>query len=188
MAKKELSIYEKPIEDLTAEEYQQIRREASMRSQAAYRAKRGLPPPVPTGIDCSKDPVLTEQRFKEDSQIENIVKRFEKTGEIPVLANAIKQYGDFTKRLELQSALDTVIRAEEVFNAIPAKIRARFENNPLKFCEFVENPANEAALIEMGLLEPKPRNRPPGPPVASQGTLNTNVGGTPGAPDAAAKP
>ncbi|RYF32309.1 MAG: hypothetical protein EOO38_31115, partial [Cytophagaceae bacterium] len=55
------------------------------------------------------------------------------------------------------------------FDALPAKIRDRFNNDPSRFLAFCENPENEAELVQLGLRDAKPEEPPaPAPAVPSK--------------------
>lgn len=45
------------------------------------------------------------------------------------------KFGDFLGVSDYQTALNQVIEAEEAFDALPAKVRARFDNQPVDFLE-----------------------------------------------------
>lgn len=100
---------------------------------------------------------LTKQAHKAECDINNIMKRFEKTGMLEH-ANTFKgQYGDFTDVPQsYQDALEQVREAEGMFMTLPAKARKRFENNPGAFLGFVQDPTNREEMIELGLLKPDP--------------------------------
>ena len=39
---------------------------------------------------------------------------------------------------------------------LPAEIRATFDNNPATFLDYAQDPENNQALMDMGLIEPDP--------------------------------
>jgi len=106
------------------------------------------------GLSCN-DPSLTQQQFKEDSDINTIVNRFMKSGVLPTPAN-MPQYVDFEGVFDFQSAMNAVRSADENFMRMDAKIRARFNNSPQEFLEFFGNPDNLDEAIRLGLAIPKP--------------------------------
>lgn len=95
----------------------------------------------------------TEQAHKDETDINRIMKKYEKTG----LLNHVNQYkgdyGDFTRAPEYQEALNSVMEANEMFMTLPAAIRKQFGNDPASFVEYVGNPENAESLITMGLAE-----------------------------------
>lgn len=97
----------------------------------------------------------THQNFRDECDINSIVKRYGITGQVPQ-GLKLPVYGDFTGVLDYQSALNAVMQAESVFNAVPADIRARFNNDPQKFVEFCSDNKNLDELRKLGLAPPAP--------------------------------
>ena len=106
----------------------------------------------------------TQQQFKDETNINNIMARYEKTGLIEHLNNRAPNYGDFTEVDDYQSAVNKIMLADEYFAELPAKIRAQFNNNPAEFLEFTDNPENMAAMVEMGLANAPESSREPSDP------------------------
>ncbi len=105
-----------------------------------------------TGLSCS-EPTLAQQSFKEDSDINVILERFNITGELPP-ASREPQYGDFLDSpVDYKSAMDVVMSAQSAFNALPARLRARFDNDAAKFVDFVGDDKNRNEAYELGLLD-----------------------------------
>lgn len=96
-------------------------------------------------------PSLTKQCFRDESDINNILKRFERTGVLPEMIRQNPQYGDFTDVPSYQESLDIVMKAEEQFLSLDAKLRREFDNDPVKFLEFVNDPSNAKRMVELGL-------------------------------------
>jgi len=105
------------------------------------------------GLKCD-DPSLTQQQFKEDSDINTIVDRFMKSGVLPNPVN-MPQYVDYEGIFDFQSAMNVVRQADESFMRLDAKIRARFNNSPQEFLEFFGNPDNVDEAIRLGLAIPQ---------------------------------
>lgn len=97
----------------------------------------------------------THQSFKAECDINNIMLKYKTQGTLPNLGASIPRYGDFTQVQDYQTALNSVIAAQDAFSALPAKIRSRFANDPGLFLAFVEDPSNRDELIRMGLATPK---------------------------------
>lgn len=107
----------------------------------------------------------TVQSEKDNCDINKIMSRYNKTGRLPELIKQNPIWGDFSRSRELQDAFVIVEKAQLQFNALDADVRNEFENDPVKFLEFVENPANEKRLVEMGLAKEKPKPNEPVAPV-----------------------
>lgn len=103
-----------------------------------------------TALKC-EEKSLTQQNFKDECDINNIVDRWLRTGETPV-SDSSPQYGDFTGITDYHSAMNKVIDARKRFNDLPADIRKRFNYDPGELLDFVNNPDNEKESVELGLL------------------------------------
>lgn len=106
-----------------------------------------------TGLECP-EPTMAQQNFKDECDINYILERFGVTGELPSGVRQ-PQYGDFTGVTDYQSALNAVIAADEAFMAMPAAVRARFDNDPAKFVDFVADDANYEEAAKLGLVKPQ---------------------------------
>uniref|UniRef100_UPI0040471F15 hypothetical protein n=1 Tax=Yoonia sp. TaxID=2212373 RepID=UPI0040471F15 len=98
-----------------------------------------------------EDPSRTKQSFKEECDINTILKRFNVTGQLPV-GPLQPQYGDFSGVFDYQTALNAVIAAQESFNALPAMLRNRFANDPAAFVDFCSDESNREEMIRLGLV------------------------------------
>jgi len=103
----------------------------------------------------------TKQSFKEECNINNIMKRYEKTGVVNHLAETQGNYGSYIDAPSYHAAMSQICRANEMFGLLPSKVRYRFDNDPARFLAFVHDPENAAELVEMGLAtaqrsEPEP--------------------------------
>jgi len=106
-----------------------------------------------SGLKCL-DASLTQQQFKEESDINTIVDRFMKSGVLPTPTN-MPQYVDYEGVFDFQSAMNAVRAADENFMRMDAKIRARFNNSPQEFLEFFANSENTEEAIRLGLAIPQ---------------------------------
>lgn len=96
------------------------------------------------------DESLTDQSQADDCDVNRIVDRFHKTGVLPGV-DVQRMYGDFSSVFDFQQALDTVHHAQAQFDALDAKVRKRFDNDPAKFLEFVSHPKNAQEMVDLGL-------------------------------------
>lgn len=106
-----------------------------------------------SGLHC-EDATLTQQHFKDECDINNILRQFNITGLLPETPLS-PRYGDFTGITDYQSALNQVIAAEHEFMRLPAELRARFDNDPAQLIEFIENSDNKNEAIKLGLVKPE---------------------------------
>jgi len=96
----------------------------------------------------------TKQSFKDECDINVILKQYEKTGQLPASYNpTAPQYADVTG-VDFQAAQNLIAEASTMFQRLPAKVRDRFENSPAKFLQFTSNEKNLPEMEEMGLLRP----------------------------------
>lgn len=101
-----------------------------------------------------EEPTLTQQQFKDETDINNILRQFNVTGLLPE-SPLSPRYGDFTGIVDYQSALNAVIAAEDGFMTLPADIRASFGNDPEQLINFLDDPANKDQAIKLGLIDGK---------------------------------
>lgn len=106
-----------------------------------------------SGLACT-DPSRTKQSFKDECDINTILKRFNITGELPNNVRA-PQYGDFEGVFDYQSAMNAVIEASAAFMEMPAHVRKRFGNDPAAFVDFCSDESNRAEAEKLGLVVPK---------------------------------
>jgi phage internal scaffolding protein len=104
-----------------------------------------------SGLAC-EEPSLAQQHFKEECDINTILQKFNITGLLPE-APLSPRYGDFTGIGDYHTALNRVLAAQDEFEALPAQIRARFNNDPAQLIEFLENEKNRPEAEELGLVE-----------------------------------
>lgn len=131
-----------------------------------------------TGLVCL-DPSRAKQEFKEETDINTIVERFGLTGELPDPGSVKAPLeGDFHEVYDFQSAMNVVRAAEEAFEAMPAEVRAEFNNDPARFMDFFHNPENRARAEKLGLVVPRETPAPP-EPVAVR-VVTDDPGGQPG--------
>lgn len=103
----------------------------------------------------SKMPSMARQEFRDQCDINNILKQFKKTGIISHI-NAQREQGsyeDLPDPMEYQDALNAVLEAQEAFSTLPSKVRTRFDNDPAKFLEFMSDPRNQEEAYDLGLAE-----------------------------------
>jgi len=96
-------------------------------------------------------PSLAKQSFRDECDINNILRKFNVTGQLPV-GSVQPQYGDFSGITDYQSALNAVMAAQDSFLQLPAKVRAKFDNDPALFLEFASDEANKDEMKALGLL------------------------------------
>jgi len=104
-----------------------------------------------SGLAC-EEPSLAQQHFKEECDINTILQKFNITGLLPQ-STLSPRYGDFSGIGDYHTALNRVIAAQDEFEALPAQIRARFNNDPSELIEFLQDESNRPEAEELGLVE-----------------------------------
>jgi phage internal scaffolding protein len=94
---------------------------------------------------------LTQQHFKKECDIKEIIKRHDRAGIIEHVNRGVAQYGDYSEVHEYREALDLINNATNSFMGLPADIRKIFDNDPGEFFEFATNPDNASRMVELGL-------------------------------------
>lgn len=120
-------------------------------------------------------PTRTQQQYKDQVNVNNIISKFKKTGSITHVRNAQEGvYMDLTELPSLQEAHEVVIAASKAFEAVPSKIRQRFGHDPQQMLDFLKDKNNDEEAIKLGL---KVRQAPPTPdPVLTElQSLNKNI-------------
>ena len=97
---------------------------------------------------------MTQEQFAEECQINNIIRRHDRSGVIEHIARGNAIYGDFSNVTDFSDALDQINQAKEEFLNIPSEIREKFQNDAGQFFKFASNPDNIEELRELGLASP----------------------------------
>lgn len=99
----------------------------------------------------------THQEFKAECDINNVMKKFERTG---IIEHRNNFEGDYRNFLDIPSdyheAMGAVLEAQDMFMSLPSKIRKRFHNDPAAFVEFATDPGNGKELVALGLATKRP--------------------------------
>lgn len=108
----------------------------------------------PTDI-IFNDPSLAQQNFAGECDINNILDNWERNNVLTHLNQMEGQYADLPETSDYQTAMNTVISAQNMFAELPSKIRDRFANDPEKFMQFMHDPKNFDEAVSLGLLTPR---------------------------------
>lgn len=143
-----------------------------------YRTR--LSPKIAGSIVFDPKKKRTKDSFKDECDINKIMKKYLRYGQLPALVQREPQYGDFSEVPDYQEALEIVHRAEVAFSALPAAVRRECENDPAVFLERVQDPEwarkHELALPKEvtppGQPSPAPASKegaePPNPPAGGK--------------------
>lgn len=91
-----------------------------------------------------------KQTFKDSCDINKMLKKAQQTGSIAHLNKyPEKIYGEFDGEFTLLEATQKIAKVGEIFAEMPSEIRREFNNNPLEFVAFANDPANVGRLAEL---------------------------------------
>lgn len=93
---------------------------------------------------------MTDQSFKKETDINRIIRKG-----VVDLGVSDMVFADTTQFADFQEQRDAIAFVHEQFDRLPSELRRRFENDPANLIDFMADPDNEAASIELG-LRPKP--------------------------------
>lgn len=125
-------------------------------------------------LHCNDEP-RTKQSFKDQCDINKIVARFTKDNGVDLsYAKGFPpngNYGDFSDIGDLRTMYERIAIAEESFLQLPAKIRKKFNNQPINFMEFASNEENLEEMYELGLATRPVNTDPVTPTVDNTSTV-----------------
>lgn len=110
-------------------------------------------------LDFSNCPSMAEQHTAHLSDINYLIARY-KPDELAAYITARNQYRqeilghDFSEEPNLQEAKNVVVQLKKDFEALPEEIKTQFRSH-VEFLKFIDNPANQAKMIKLGLLTQK---------------------------------
>lgn len=121
-------------------------------------------------LDFSKSVSLTKQSMADDCDINKIMDRYASGAMVDHVNQYQGNYGDFTGAPDYHESMNKIIAAQDAFESLPAKVRAKFANDPGQFVNFVSNEENIDEMIELGLMEaPEAPQEPSEPPATKKG-------------------
>lgn len=97
----------------------------------------------------------TKQAPANEVDINKIMDKYLKTGQLP--EPRTPTFGDATEIPDYETAMNIVNAGREAFEALPAKIRERFGNDPRLFVDFVQDENNYDEAVKLGLVAEKPK-------------------------------
>lgn len=97
-------------------------------------------------------PSRTKQSFRDECDINNIMRKWQKTGLVTHVSKYQGDYSDLTNVQSYHESCNQVLAAQEAFASLPSSLRSRFQNDPGQFLEFVGNDANRDEAIKLGLI------------------------------------
>lgn len=104
---------------------------------------------------------MARESLKNETDINTIVARYNKTGTWSHLSNRAPVYADIGDFGDYRDAIHLVREAEEKFMSLPADVRKEFGNDPAQLLDFIKNPANYEKAVKLKLIPQKPQPKPP---------------------------
>ena len=112
----------------------------------------------------------TQQQFKDDADVNAIMKRWRSTGSVEHVMATQPTFGDFTDAVDFHRGVNRVLEAQEQFEQLPSEVRRAVDNDPGKLLELVADPERRDLVEELGLGAlaehlhgPKPEPAEPAP-------------------------
>ena len=121
-------------------------------------------------------PTRTQQQFKDQCDVNQIMAKYKKTGSITHIRNAENGvYMDLAEIPDLLTAKIQLQQAELAFSQMPAKLRHQFQNDPIQLVSYLQDPKNHEEAIHLGLMvkrdepnsKPNDATTPPAPEASS---------------------
>ena len=90
----------------------------------------------------------TKQSFKDETDVNNIIKKHTRMGTLSHLEQWGGNYGDFSD-FDFQDAQNQIANANSMFEKLPSGIRNEFQNSPERFFNYVNDPDNKDNLAQL---------------------------------------
>ena len=116
-------------------------------------------------IYTEKRKSMTQQHHVKNTNINQIMKRFERTGVLPV-RTAQPLSGPIPDVESFHEAMNIVVKGRQMFEGLPSNIREHFGNSPEAFLAAFQDENQHDKLRELKLMAPKPVEPPAAPPAA----------------------
>lgn len=99
---------------------------------------------------------MVQQNLSAETDINNIMAKYAKTGQFHHVTPMAAEYGDFSNVPDYKTAMEHIMASNELFMELPAKVRDRFGNDPANFIEFATDAENIEELRKLGLAPAAP--------------------------------
>lgn len=104
-----------------------------------------------------------QQNLQDITDINRIMSKYQRTGVLTHINQAVQQYGDFSEVPDYKTGLERLQAAQDIFMQLPSQLREKFNNDPGKFIDFATDPDNQEEMRTLGLAPKLPPvvERPP---------------------------
>lgn len=112
-------------------------------------------------LHINDEPEMTQQQFKDECDINRILKKFRDTG---TLTHINRNPGQFLNNVGLpdfKEAHEIVLNAQNEFLNLPSDVRSRFGNSPQALIDFLADKKNDDEAVRLKLkTRPVPEKNP----------------------------
>lgn len=116
---------------------------------------------IDTGLES-----YTIQSGKDQCDINNIIRRYQRTGILEHINKSTADYIDLPDVSDYQASLNFLMQARDAFNQLPSTIRDEYDNDPGEFLAALGDPANHSHFVDLGIFKAPPTYQSPqSPPV-----------------------
>lgn len=132
----------------------------------------------PVQVEFDQEKALTKQAFAEETNVNQIMAKYQATGQFTHINKNPAVYGDFSGVDTLQGALAQIDEARSIFMALPAEVRKDFNNDLSAFVRYSQE-ASAEDLLAKGIIVADPQQSDQGsapdaqPPAAPPAEAST---------------
>ena len=121
----------------------------------------------------SELPSLAAQQFRDEADVNNLIERYKKTGSFynpltPQGTPRVPTYQDISELPDTLGQLQILKDVEQMFAALPAKVRDDFGNNVATFVSWAQG--KPEALAKLGIIDPISVPKKPAADAAGSGS------------------
>jgi len=100
-------------------------------------------------------PSRTQQSFKDETNINTIMAKYQKTGLIDHVNEHGPTYGEQPMAVDFHEAMNLVADANTMFAELPSSVRANFDNDPSAFLDYIADDERREALLNDKKINPE---------------------------------
>ena len=97
---------------------------------------------------------VTEQSHKNQCDVNNIIKKYNKNGLISHVSSMKAEFGD-VPLVDYKEMQDRLVKMQGEFSKLPGEVKKRFGNSPFNLIAFMEDAGNREEAIKLGLISPQ---------------------------------
>lgn len=98
-------------------------------------------------------PSMTDQQYKDDCDVNTIIERAKRSGQVSHLAKLQGQFADVSEIDDLHSGMIKLQHAQEAFAKLPLAVKRRFGYDMRSLLEFMDDPSNLEEAAKLGLVK-----------------------------------